>query len=156
MSWVKHESLTQAKIACRKNLKKVLKCEQQEWKREVALSTTRFTLKAAKLEENMIDANFEARKLEIEALKGNKEGLEDKSIVALKAMAISKKVVYVMNCNRNVEMGFTLRENVQEKCWQFSHELQNHDTKKLLLEKGMDFKLKSLKKWNSVPDFVTI
>ena len=114
-------------------------------------------MRSAILEQEKLEAEYEAKKLVRDQLSNETAELkEDIKVLDLEKLALSKKVAYVLNNIRCVELGYNLKEKERETYWKFAHELSNIDMRSLWLKRGLDFKLKSMKKWHSVPDMVNM
>ena len=152
MAWASHESLS------RNNLRKrIFHNEKQMVFQETRLTKTKFTMRSAILEQEKLEAEYEAKKLVRDQLSNETAELkEDIKVLDLEKLALSKKVAYVLNNIRCVELGYNLKEKERETYWKFAHELSNIDMRSLWLKRGLDFKLKSMKKWHSVPDMVNM
>ena len=150
MAWASHESVA------RNNLRRLIfRNEKQMIFQESRLTKTKFTIRSAELEQEKLEAEYEAKKVVRDHLANEiTEKDEEVKVLELEKRALSKKIAYVLNNIKCIELGYNLKEKERENYWKFAHELTNVDMRELKLKQGLDFKLKSMKKWHSVPDLV--
>ena len=156
MAWVKHDSQKFAlRLSRAENERRLRTRDEQLEKRRVNLTTTQATLKAAFLEEEIIDAEFAEKRMLKDSLVGKLVKTNPKdSLLNLARKAITKKFAFVMHYAKNIEEGFDLKGNEREKYIKYSNDLMYQDTRELMLKRGIDFKINSMKMAHSVPDFV--